>query len=132
MVDLTPYMGIITTVIYASIIIAGIGIPLKIILNSKVFKVKAETKKEEVKSKFKPKGIVATAMDLIDSGDEKQALINNEINELRKKGVTDEQMSNLLFEKKMVDLACHPVAKLAGGPILQVVEKFAKNLGVDI
>lgn len=127
--DWTP---IIQTVIYASIIIVGISTPMKIILNSKVLKAKADTKKIETQAKFKGKGLVATAMDLIETGDQKQAQINHEIQKLREQGVTDEQMGNLLMEKKFVDLACHPVAKLAGGPIIQIIAKTAKGFGIDV
>ena len=128
MIDITPYLGI----VYAVIGIGGTIAGLKVVLNSKFLKTKADAKVVEKKAEYKGKGLVATAMDLIETGDEKQALLNREIEKLRAQGVTDEQMQNLLFEKKIVDLACHPVAKLAGGPIVQVVSKFAKGLGVDI
>lgn len=128
MFDITPFLGIIYTVIG----IGGVATVLKIVLNSKALKIKAETKKVETQAKFKGKGLVATAMDLIETGDEKQAQINHEIQKLREQGVTDEQMGNLLMEKKFVDLACHPVAKLAGGPIIQIIAKTAKGFGIDI
>jgi len=128
MFDITPFLGI----IYAVIGIGGVATVLKIVLNSKALKIKAETKKVETQAKFKGKGLVATAMDLIETGDEKQAQINHEIQKLREQGVTDEQMGNLLMEKKFVDLACHPVAKLAGGPIIQIIAKTAKGFGIDI
>jgi len=130
MFDITPYFGF----IYLGIGLTGTGVILKIVLNSKVLKEKAAAKTVEAKAnaKFKGKGLVATAMDLIETGDEKQALLNNEIQKLREQGVTDEQMGNLLMEKKFVDLACHPVAKLAGGPIIQIVAKAAKGFGIDI
>jgi|SRR6185312_4657654 len=128
MFDISPYLGI----VYAVIGISGTAAVLKIVLNSKALKIKAETKKVETQAKFKGKGLVATAMDLIETGDEKQAQINHEIQKLREQGVTDEQMGNLLMEKKFVDLACHPVAKLAGGPIIQIIAKTAKGFGIDI
>lgn len=126
------YQSLITFVIYAVVIIAGIGIPLKIMMNSQYFKGKAEAKKIEAKQKTPNSSFVAQARDLIETAPQKLAQIDKELAFLQEKGATEEQMANLKMERNIVQIANNPFAKMLGEPIIDLAVQTANKFGLRL
>lgn len=129
---MTWFDGIIPVLIYAAVGITAVCLPLKIMLNSHFFKEKAKAKTIEAKERGRGPGLIGKARDLMETAPEKLDQINRELDHLQKTGATEQQMANLKFEKKIVEMANHPIAQLAAEPLIQIVSKVAKGWGINI
>jgi len=128
MFDISPF----TNYIYLGIAIPSILGGLKIVFNSPYLKEKAKAKTVETKSRIRGDGALAKLQDYIQNGEKHIATIEREQEELRKQGVSDEQMGHLNFEKNTLKTLQHPVVQILSDPAIQIAKKFAKNWGVDL
>ena|SRR5438309_1056008 len=126
--DLTPYSNYIwVCIIIGSIIIGG-----KVIFNSQYFKEKAKGKTYESRKKAGPVGMIAKAKDLIETAPQKLEQVNLEISELKKQGVTEDQMGHLLFEKQIIEMANSRLGNMFGETVIDIGQQLAKKVGLNL
>lgn len=129
MFDLTPYMGI----IYAVIIIAGVGITLKVVLNSAYMKSFAKVKVEKQKTLSKPRSIFDKWRNTLEDPDNALNEIERHMADQRGRGVTDEQMTLLNSEKDLINkYAKNEYVQIVGPAVLDKVQQIAKGFGLKL
>lgn len=128
MFDIAPF----SNYIYITIAIVSILVGLKIVFNSPYLKEKAKAKTVETRSKIKGEGAMEKLQDYIQNGPKHIAKIEEEQAELRKQGVTEDQMGHLNFEKQALQTLQHPVIQIISDPAIQIVKKIAGNWGVKL
>lgn len=85
-------------------------------------------KKVKEKEANKPKGLLDTIIDSIDQAPRAKQLLDAEIDNLMKKGATEEQMKSLKGKKQFVDFMANDYVQMLAVPGIQFAKDNLKGL----